>query len=462
MIRKNIFYALLMVATGSLLSTACMFDQEDLFDEGASQRMTHFNEGLQSKLVAQSTNGNQGWVIQYFVGNSSIEGFNLFGSFTDDNQVTLASDHRYLRSGKAGNYTEYKSSYQMLAEEGPILSFNTWNDVLTVFADPVDPSNAPTSIINDGEGMSGDYNLVFKAYEGNNIVFRGERHSAEVRFVPCDRPWQTYIDDVAAMKKKISNSTLTSYYLTDGKDTMFYSGLNTGIVYHVDRVEDPLQSSVFSCLFTPEGFRINHKDTLAGNSFQEFKISADNTHLDSEDGKTKLIPAWDTYIWGCSSIWKIDADNFTAEQTALFQQMAAEVKKVNAKFELDSIAIGRMTETETYGSLTERVVYPALILCVHGPAKMGRTPQYKPYCNMNIDKPEFGKLKFSQSDVTRSNDNMDMFAATDLKTLCLQFAATLYGTYTMQPDDCFRPTQATLTPDNGGNTIKLVLKAIAD
>ena len=461
MTKKNIFRSL-FVALAAVSFGACTFQQDDLFDESASLRIENFNEQLKDKLVKQSTNGNNGWVMQYFtVGTDEedFEGVNIVASFEASGKVTLASNHRFMRGSNAGNYTESTSTYDMLKEEGPVLSFNTWNDVLTVMVDPVNPLTGAR----DGEGMNGDQNLAFKAYDGNSIVFRGERHGAEVRFVPCETSAAAYLTIVEVRKSISTSSTLNSYYVTNGDaDTLYLTGLNTGLPSYQDRLVEPLEVKPRSCVFTPYGFRMNRVDSLGGKGFQEFTMSDDKTYLVANNGITKLIPCWDWYIWDCSSTWKLDESSFTTEQAALFDQMKTEVKKVNANFELDSIAIGRTTETVTEGAYTYQMRYPGLVCCVHGPKKMGRVPQYRPYIDMNIDKPEYGVLKFSHSALDRTTDNMQIFAETNLQNLCKQFAATIYGTYKMEPDKTFRPTQATLTPTGSGNPILLMLKPIKD
>lgn len=460
-ISRHIIFLVTLLA--GVLFSACTFEQEDLFDEPAAQRIVHFNDDLKARLVEQSAADKQGWIIQYFVAgtdDADFEGFNLFGRFTASGTVLLAGNHRFLRNGNANKYTEAVSSYEMLKEEGPIVAFNTWNDVLSVFADPVDPSKAPGTIVNNGEGMNGDFNFVFAGFEGDNILFRGERHSAEIRFIPCDRPWTQYIDDVAAAKRRITSSTLTTYYVTDGTaDTMYIDGLNEGVFVYEDRLEDPLQASTHSCIFTLNGLRLNHKMSFGEHTFQEFTVTPDKERLLSEDGTMQIIPMWDSYIAESKNKYRLDPASFTAEQTALFNQMQTEVKKVNDKYELDSLTIGRISETQDDGS---NVFMPGLIACVHGPKKMGRTPQYTPYLNMNIDKPAYGTIRFSQSSVDRPNAYMTMFDGTDLKALCQQFAATLYGSYKMVPNDYFRPTMATLNPVSGGNAITLVLRPIKD
>ena len=281
MMKKVLRYITIVVALSAIAFAGCThFMEEDLFDESAAIRVSRFNEQLQSRLVAQSQNENYGWVIQYYVaGNEDLdfEGFNLFGSFYDDGKVKLAGNHRFLRNGQAGSYTEHNSLYELLREEGPVLAFNSWNDILTVFVDPVDPANAPSILDKDGEGMGGDQNLVFHSYENNSIVFRGQRHSAEIRFVPCDRPWKTYIDDTNATKNFITNSTITSYYVVSGTDTLYFKNLRNGIFTYCERVEDPLFASTLNCVFTPNGFCLQHRNRIKGTSFQEFSLTEDKT-----------------------------------------------------------------------------------------------------------------------------------------------------------------------------------------
>jgi hypothetical protein len=159
-------------------------------------------------------------------------------------------------------------------------------------------------------------------------------------------------------------------------------------------------------------------------------------------------------------MWRIQDECFTPEQKELYAKMAAEVVKVNSQYVLDSIAIGRRPETMADGT-TRR--YPALVVCVHGPKRMGTTPRYYPYVNLGIYKPEFGVLKLEAWEKgAPANAHMNMFAATELKSLCEQFAASVFGTYKMVPNDYFRPSYVSLVPVEGGNTLQLNLKKIVD
>ena len=47
------------VCAATVVITSCSFEQEDYFDENASLRVTHLNESLQDRLVAQSDTTQQ-------------------------------------------------------------------------------------------------------------------------------------------------------------------------------------------------------------------------------------------------------------------------------------------------------------------------------------------------------------------------------------------------------------------
>lgn len=425
--------------------TSCTFEQEDYFDESASLRITHMNEQLKDRLVAQSSDGNNGWVIQYFVAGTDeydFEGFNVFGRFYKDNKVTLASNHRYLRNGNANKYTEHTSNYEMLAEEGPVLSFNTWNDILTVFEDPVDPKSAPGSLVSNGEGMNGDHNLVLRSYDDNSLTFRGERHGALVRFIPCDRPWEEYIAATTKTKNDIATSTITSYYVTNGTDTMYFAGLNKGYFSYCDRVNDPLVKSTLSCVFTPTGFRLHRENNLNGVNFQEFHMAADSTCLLSENDSVKVIALWDNYIINVrTATWNFEQEQMTDGQKALISQIAEEIVKFNKNYSLASVGLGRSTGKNAV---------KGLVLTYYTNAAKTRTSSAG--LALNTTRPAYGQMQIAYDAECKVDGNMEALAnKCDVETLARQLAATLSGTYDMVPDNYFLPTGCELNAVGGGN-----------
>ena len=454
MMKKEIRYVTMGVAFAAFVLAGCsQFQEDDLFEENASLRVTHFNEDLKSRLVAQSNDGNNGWVIQYFVGDGSIEGFNLCGGFYDNGKVTLASNHRFLRNGKANIYTESSSSYQMLQEEGPVLAFNIWNDILTVFVDPVDPSSAPASIVSDGEGMLGDQNLVFQGYEGNNILFRGQRHSARVRFLPCDRPWKQYIADTEANKNYITNTSISSYYVVCGTDTLYFKNLRSGVITYCERIDDPLFPSTINCVFSPTGFYLQRRNNIKGTTFQEFTLTEDKTCLMSENDSVQVFATWDNYIINHSAVWEMDATLFTTEQQTLFNQIATEVGGLNSKWRLKSLGMGRSTGKDAVNGL--------VLTYYTDKSQADKNPEKAKTNNaglqLTLTKPRSKQLSIKCTADNVVDNNLSVFTArgTAIESLMRQFAATLSGTYDMAPNDYFLPTSVRCTPVEGGTAFKI-------
>ena len=391
---KGVFGLLFSFAlsTSLFVFTGCSrFEENDSFDESAALRIVHFNESLKSRLVEQSTNGNNGWVIQYFVagtGDVDFEGFNLYGRFYNDGKVTLAGNHRFLRNGNANKYTEFNSLYDVVKEEGPVLAFN----------------------------------------EGNNILFSGQRYASRVRFVPCDRPWQDYIKDTEATKNYITNSVITSYYVVCGTDTLYFTNLRSGVITYCERVYDPLFPSIVNCVFTPNGFCLQHRNRIGRTSFQDFSLSPDKTHLVSENDSVQVIPTWDNYIVNArSSVWNFDQDNFSEEQKALLAQIDVEAKKFNKDYSLDKVGLGRSTGSGAVKGL----VFTFKVKNKTNTAGLSLTTV----------RPQFGQMKIAYSDDEKPDRNLTTMAnKCNIETLARQFAATLSGTYDMIPDNYFLPT----------------------
>ena len=269
----------------SVALSSCRFEDEDYFDEPAAQRIETTIADIQKTLVGAPN----GWVMQYFTGMDDIEGFNILVRFESNNKVTMASDHRFLRNDNANKYTEYASLYELLKEDGPVLAFNTWNDVLTPLVDPVDPSEAPKNIVKDGEGMKGDHNFVVVSYSPDEVLLRGERHNARVRLIPCEGSWEEYMTSTNTLKNYFASSLITNYYVTNGTDTLYFKNLRKGVITYCERIDDPLFPTTINCVFTNKGFRLHHENNIKGTKFQEFHMAADSTCLLSENDSVKVL-----------------------------------------------------------------------------------------------------------------------------------------------------------------------------
>ena len=437
------------VAFATVALAGCsQFQEDNLFEESAALRIEHNAEKLQNILV----DAPNGWVLQYYTGRgiSVFEGFNLFAKFERSGKVTLAGDHRFLRNGNAGKYTEHSSLYELIREDGLVLAFNTWNDVLTPFVDPVAFWAAPDILVKDGEGMQGDQNLVVKFMSENQIILRGERYDAEVRLVKADRDWQTYIADTKAMKERFTSDEINSYYITAGDQTMYVVGLKNGRYRISERVKNPLKVDSLSCCFTPYGFRNESVDTLAGHIFQEFKMAEDGSALLSEDGSVRIIATWDTNLAESDEVMWFDGETLSADLKAKYDQLMAVLETANKVYS-PRIGIGRSALTSGANSVV------GLVIEWYSNRRLTKPSLTRGGLTMKRSVPVMGQMTITyEENSTTDNDMKDLLDKdAALVDLVRGFAAALAGTYPMTPNNNFVPTEVLFQSLEGESSFKL-------
>ncbi|MBO4464520.1 MAG: DUF4302 domain-containing protein [Prevotella sp.] len=420
--------------------TSCRFEDEDYFDQPAALRIEQTTAEIQKTLV----DAPNGWVMQYFTGTDDIEGFNIMARFDQNGKVTMAGNHRFLRDGNANKYTEFSSLYQLLREDGPVLAFNTWNDILMPLVDPVDPSAAPGSLVKDGEGMAGDHNLVVLSYSNDEILLRGERHSARIRMIPCTGDWQEYFNATNTFKDFAANTAITNFYVIGPKaDTLYFKNLRSGVVTYCERINDPLFPTTVNCLFTPNGFRLHREDEINGTKFQEFRLSADSICLLSENDSVRVFPCWDNYIVDDinkkkNKLWAFDSSTFNTSQKATYDAILADMSGLEVK------GIGFYSYNGSAASLTleflsgKKSVYASIQF---GVRKLG-----------------YGRVEMTYDPMGKANSNFNPLVKqgrTNVEPLMRELAATLVGTYDLTPNSYFMPTGFMMKSVDGAVTYKL-------
>lgn len=430
--KKDIRYIMLSMALVAIALAGCShFQEEDLFDESAALRIEHNANKLQEILV----DAPYGWVMQYYTGRgvAVFEGFNIFAKFERGGKVTLAGDHRYLRNGNAGKYTECASLYELIREDGLVLAFNTWNDVLTPFVDPVAYWAAPKSLIKDGEGMQGDQNMVVMSMKEDEVILRGERYDAQIRLVKADRDWQTYINDTKAMKGLITSDKLESYYITAGDETMYVVGLKGGRYRISERIKNPLKVDSISCCFTPTGFRNERVDTLAGHVFQEFKLNEDGSALVNEDGTVRIFATWDTYLAELSDVMWMDAETLSPNLKALYDQIEPAMKTIGSNYTLQRAGIGKSQTVSGKDYVNGLVIE-------WKPSK--RLQPKTGGLALKRSVPAMGQMTIACDADAKIDQELKNVMNATVEAAIREFGAALAGTYQMTANSNFVPTAA--------------------
>ena len=436
---KHFLLAALVACSLTSTFTSCRFEDDDYFDESPALRIEHAGDKVKQILTDASANGGNGWVIQYFCGSSvdNYEGFNLFARFDENGKVTIAGDHRMLRDGNANKYTESTSLYSLLQEDGLVLAFNTWNDVLTPFVDPVSPKDAPNNIYKDGEGMGGDQNFVVMSYNENEILLRGERHGGRVRLVKADRTWQEYIDDTKALKDAITSTTLPNYYVITDTDTLFFLNLRSGVAQYSENLTNPVKLDKLSLCFTPNGIHFENPDTIGGHTFQDFTLNEDRTALVNEDGTVKVFATWDYYLAQSEVIQWIDAESLSDDLKALYDALDAALTANNRNYSLARIGIGRTTNANN-----------VLGLCVQWYTNTRKTSRNMGGLALKRSIPSAAQITITCAEDANIDNNLKARSA-DVQAAARALGAAMAKTYNVTPGSYFVPSTAQFVSIDG-------------
>ena len=153
--KANKLFIYLLLALPALFLQSCQTEEENVFGKPYSERMDEFLQKAQETLVASQ----YGWALDYYPQrNQSYGGVAYTIKFTRDNAIV-----RYENNPDDG---EVKSLYKMKEDDGPVLSFDTYNTFLHIYATP-----------KDGEyrGKEGDFEFVIDSIGADRIKIHGKR-----------------------------------------------------------------------------------------------------------------------------------------------------------------------------------------------------------------------------------------------------------------------------------------------
>ena len=232
---------------------SCNTNDDELFDKPASQRMDAYLSHAK-EVLSSSENG---WVFDYYPHKErKIGGCTYVVKFKDDKvdaQLEFAP-------GKV-----LKSTYAMVVGNGPILSFDTYNKFLHIFATP----NAKLY-----EGYNGDFEFVIDSIGQDVIKVHGNRCMNVMYLRRLKEKASDYLQKVSTIS---SNFLLSSTEGTIGNKSAeldFDTNLRQ-VSFTVDG--KPVASSAYN--FTDKGIRLYMPIVVNGVTINELSYDAKNMTL---------------------------------------------------------------------------------------------------------------------------------------------------------------------------------------
>ena len=208
---------LLLIGLFAATMVACSRDEESLFDKSAAERA---QEAIETAFDVLTSN-EAGWEVAYFPNlEASSKGYNMVWKFNANGKVSATAKNSTTTMNKM--MTDSASTWAVKSDYGPILTFDTYNDVIHAFSDPQE----------NGAGLLGDYEFLILKATPEVVILKGKKHSAysvmrpmkttnlEAYFAACEK-MQSYLfgnNNVATL-----NQGEEKMYLYNGASGQFQS-----------------------------------------------------------------------------------------------------------------------------------------------------------------------------------------------------------------------------------------------
>lgn len=282
-------YSLLLLIFSFIFSmSSCLFLEEDVFDTPPAQRLNEAMDKAEKTLIASE----YGWEMLYFPADNEDpflykkkDGHLFLMKFNESGDVHVGTAYEKYNSGLFGIET---GSWDVIGDNGPVLTFNTYIANFSIFADPVDPGLQQGEMPN-GIGIGGDYEFIIMSVSDSEIELRGKKRGTRIVMRPIDSPmeeWSEYYDSVENLRTSyffnpspylLFTDADSTWTFEDGFQKYFRVKNTTASLYTVDPVY---------FIMTPNGFRL-------GQPFELYSADPTKRNLMLEfhfnENKTKFV-----------------------------------------------------------------------------------------------------------------------------------------------------------------------------
>ncbi|MBD5267842.1 MAG: DUF4302 domain-containing protein [Bacteroides sp.] len=167
---------------GAAMFQSCLKDQDDKFDDSPSLRMQAMLDNAKATLTA----AEYGWALDYYP-----DSYLQYGGYA----YTIKFDGSHATVGAEMKPGEFHSSlYKLTDDSGPVLSFDSYNDLMHYFATP--DSEHP-------HAYDGDFEFILLNVTDDLITLRGKRTGNTMYMRRLECPADEYLVDVVEMARDI-------------------------------------------------------------------------------------------------------------------------------------------------------------------------------------------------------------------------------------------------------------------
>ena len=273
--KKVLSFLLMMLPV--LLLTSCLKDQDDLFSDSASHRVANYLDKAK-KVLLSSENG---WVLDYFPHSEQSYGGYSYTLKFDDQYVTVCSE-------VADDVTKsIKSTYILDNEDGPCISFDTYNEYLHYFATPTGASGP-----GGYEAYGGDYIFIILniSEDENTITLKGNRSGNIMYMHRLTESISDYQQKLAVFVENLVFDKAVAEI--DGKKyNIGIAASSRKITIAPETPEEGEETIEAPFCFDKDGFTFYEPITIAGKEVKVFKYNEDEGTFTAQEDNSVVFTA---------------------------------------------------------------------------------------------------------------------------------------------------------------------------
>ena len=264
---KKILYV--FAASALLLVPSCQSFEPDVFDESSAARMGTFLTEIQEALVDEP----YGWSLDYYPG-SKYAGTTFTISFTSQ-KATVRHENNPSKSET--------STYILKRDDGPVLSFDTYNTILHQYA-------TPSSRLYQAKGGDFEFEITSFNKTTHEVVLIGKRSRNTCTLRPLEKPAEKYLEDIRSFEKGLTIAAAAANIGGKEYETYLDAGTRSISIGEKGAPDDSLKT--YRYILTDRSIRFMKPFSVESTEFSEWTFNADNETLSGSDVTfNKFFPA---------------------------------------------------------------------------------------------------------------------------------------------------------------------------
>lgn len=443
----NIFL-LTLVALASVTMVSCKNETEEIFDQDAITRLANAKQYFTDILTDQGGK----WKMEYYA-NGDEPGYVYVMTFRNNGSVTISGENKWISqlNPDGSTYGSETSLWDVITDNGPVLTFNSYNKYFHLFADPddiTDPEALDDSDTDEtGIGHEGDYEFDLMKYSGDTLYMSGKKYGINVIMTRLDGSIddREYMDQTVAQADSFFKKVIPQVYLNlpNGKRWVVKDGYTSILTMYPEGSDSITTAEKHNVIITLDGLSFMNPNTFDGYTVQFFDRQADGSLLCRNDHQTTITAGPLNKVFAIQSLtWKADTSQMGGAFKAKLHEIINKLSGYNSSKFL-SLQMAYDSKANSY----------SIIFNIRSKVKGKQVPLTATF-KVNYEMINDNQLKIKYTGEMDDNAHFYVDADQGNCPAIIELIELLGNTYTLSTSSLLAPTDMRFVEDgNASNTI---------